>query len=456
MGATEDLCAKVVRDVTYDRLPPGVLSAARGALLDGVGNMLAGSREPLAGVVMRHLLRFAGPPVATVVGHQARLAPTEAAFANGIFCHCLDYELMWYPPTHPTGPVLAAILAVSEIHPVSGRDAITALVAGFEIQGRLSQAIVDTGTRWPNGLHPPGVVGPFGAALSAALLLGLPPAGLQCALGIVGSRLGGLMGNTGTMTKSSHIGHAARMGLEAALLAQDGFTASEQILEGVHGFNDSYFHGELDLAEMVARFADPYRMVTPGLTVKKYPSQYPTHWSIDAALQVHTTAGFTPSAIRSVRVEVGADNEAARTTPPATGLAGKFSIAYTVAIALLDGEVGVEAFRDERLHAPDLQALLARVEIVPMPEVRSMDFAEAWSRVTVTLTDGRELSARVDRPLGIWDNPLPWDGWVRKYLDCATRAVPRQQADRIRDLIEHFDEVADVGRDLVPLLVGAR
>lgn len=452
MGATEELCHKVARDVRYEQLPAPVVAAARGALMDGVGNMLAGSREPLSDVVMRHLLRFPGPPVATVVGRGVRLGPADAAFANGIFCHCMDYELMWYPPTHPTGPVLAAILAVAQIHPVSGRDAVAALVAGFEIQGQLSQAIVDTGTRWPNGLHPPGIVGPFGAALSAAMLLGLPPGQVQSALGIVGSRLGGLMGNTGTMTKSSHTGHSARMGLESALLAQGGFTGSQQILETKHGFNDSYFRGTLDLASVVSRFGDPYRMVTPGLVVKKYPSQYPTHWSIDAALQVRSAPGFTAAAIDRVSVEVGADNEAARPEDPTTGLAGKFSIAYTVAAALLDGRVDIETFRDERLESADLRQMLRRIEVVRRPEVHAMDFAAAWSRVTVTLTDGQELTARVDRPLGIWDNPLPWPVWVRKFEDCAARAIPREQAQRIRTGIEEFDQIADVGHDFVPLL----
>jgi 2-methylcitrate dehydratase PrpD len=452
MGTTEQLCQKISETVRYEALPPAVVDVARGAIMDGTANMLAGSREPLAGVLLNHLSRFSTSSAATIVGHELRTDPFSAAFANGIFCHSMDFELMWYPPTHPTGPTLAAILALSEIRPVSGRQAVAALVGGFEIQGQLNQAIIDSGVTWPNGLHPPGFLGPFGATLTTAILLALTPAQTQIALGMVASRVGSLMGNTGTMTKSSHSGHAARMGLECALMAEVGYTASDNILEGVHGFNETYFDGRLDLDAMVAAFGEPYRMVEPGVIVKKYPSQYPTHWSIDAALEIRSQGDVKPGDIAEVVVEVGADNESARVERPTTGLGGKFSVSYTVAAALLDGAIEIDTFRDERHQARDMQEMLERIRIVRIPDLRAMDFAEAWSRVTVTLVDGSQKTARVDRPLGIWDNPLPWDRWVEKYQACAARAVTEDKASVILDQIEHLESVDDVGTQFVPLL----
>jgi 2-methylcitrate dehydratase PrpD len=453
MSATRQLCQKI-QEISFDTLPADVVHVARGAVMDGIANMLAGSREPLAQILLTHLSRFTGDPAATVVGHDVQADPFQAAFANGIFCHSMDFELMWYPPTHPTGPTLAAILAVSELRSVSGRDALAALVAGFEIQGELNRAIFETGTRWPNGMHPPGLLGPFGAAASAGKLLELDPWQMQHALGIAASRAGGLMANTGTMTKSSHSGHSARVGLESAMLAEVGFTGSDDILEATHGFNEVFFDGRMHLDKVVSSYGQPFRMVDPGVIVKKHPSQYPTHWSIDAALEIRSIVGFAPEDVAHVAVEVGADNESARVERPSTGLAGKFSISYTVAAALLDGVIDIDTFRDERLHSPDMQETLNKVEIIRHESVRAMDFAQAWSRVTVTMTDGTAHTARVDRPLGIWDNPLPWHLWVEKYQRCATRAVSDARAAEILTLIEAFEELSDVGKEFVTLLRG--
>lgn len=452
MEITKRLCQRIKETAPYDTLPADVVDVARGAIMDGTANMLAGSREPLAGVLLKHLSNFTGDSTSTVVGHTLRTDPLNAAFANGIFCHSMDFELMWYPPTHPTGPTLAVVLAISDLRKVSGKEALGALVAGFEIQGQLNRAIFETGTRWPNGLHPPGLVGPFGAAVTSAILLGLNVRQTQNALGIVASRAGGLMANTGTMTKSSHSGHSARMGLESALLAEVGFTGSEAVLETTHGFNEVYFQGALDLEALVESYGRPYRMVDPGVIVKKHPSQYPTHWSIDAALEIRSTHDFKPEDIAYVSVEVGADNESARIERPETGLAGKFSISYTVAAALLDGVIEIDTFRDERLRSTDLQELLKKISIVRNPSIRAMDFSLAWSQVSVTLVDGSEFTARVDRPLGIWDNPLPWELWVEKYERCANRAMSGARTKEILDRIEQFENLDDLGEDFLPLL----
>jgi 2-methylcitrate dehydratase PrpD len=448
---TRDIAAAVT-ELRFEDLPGPVVEAARRAVLDGFANMLAGSTQPIAGPLLAHVAEWSHG-TATIAGHRVTADPFMAAFANGVFCHCLDFEVMWMPPTHPTSPTLPAILALAQTRPpVSGRDLITALVAGFEIQSHLSRCIVETGRQWPHGYHPPGLVGPFGAAAATGRLLGLDVDGMVQAFGIAASRAGSLMANTGTMTKSSHCGHAARMGLESALLATKGYTSAEGIFETRNGFSDAFFDYALDVSSIAPRFGRPFRMIDPGLAMKKYPSQYPTHWSIDAALAVHGQDGFDASHVAAVDVRVGADNESAVTTRPATGLAGKFSITYTVAAALLDGQVDIDTFTDERHAAEDLRDLLPKVGITLDPDIRAMDFSAAWSEVTVTTDDGRTFAARIDRPLGIWDNPLPWDGWVTKYRSCARRAVPETQAEELLARVSDLESVEDVAT-LLPLLL---
>lgn len=443
MGATRDI-ARAVTELRFDDLPADVVEASRRAVLDGLANMLAGSTQPISGPLLAHVEEWSSG-TSVIAGHRKTSDPFTAAFVNGVFCHCLDFEVMWVPPTHPTSPTLPALLALAQARPgMSGRALITALVAGFEIQSHLSRCIVETGRRWPHGYHPPGLVGPFGSAVATGHALGLDRAGMEQAIGIAASRAGSLMGNTGTMTKSSHCGHAARMGLESALLASQGYTSADGILEIRNGFSDAFFDDHLDVTSIAAQFGRPFRMVEPGLAMKKYPSQYPTHWSIDAALDIHGQDDFDPSGITSVVIEVGADNESAVTTRPATGLAGKFSLSYTVAAALLDGRVDIDTFTDERHGSRDLQELIERVTIDLNPDVKAMDFAQAWSRVTVTTADGRTSTARVDRPRGIWDDPLPWDGWVRKYRDCAHRAIDEDRAEELLGHVERLEELEDV------------
>lgn len=452
MSATHEIAAAVT-GLRFEDLPQEVVEAARRAVLDGFANMLAGSTQPLAGPLLAHVSEWS-TGTATIAGHRVTADPFTAAFANGIFCHCLDFEVMWVPPTHPTSPTLPAILALAESRPpISGRDMLTALVAGFELQSHLGRCIVETGRQWPHGYHPPGLVGPFGSAAATGRLLGLDTDGMMQAFGIAASRAGSLMANTGTMTKSSHCGHAARMGLESALLASQGYTSADGIFETRNGFSDAFFDYALDVSSIGPRFGRPFRMVDPGLAMKKYPSQYPTHWSIDAALDIHGQAGFDVSRVAAVDVRVGADNESAVTTRPATGLAGKFSITYTVAAALLDGRVDIDTFTDERRAAGDLQTLLPKVAITLDPDIRAMDFSAAWSEVTATDDDGRTFAARIDRPLGIWDNPLPWDGWVAKYRSCAVRAIPVDRAEELLQQVirlEELDDVSGLLRLLVP------
>lgn len=445
MGITEDLAQRIVA-TSYESLPEKVIQVSREIVLDGVSNMLAGSQEPLGPIMAGYVASLGGSPQASVVGRDFKTHPVLAAFANGTFCHSMDFELMWYPPTHPTGAVLPALLALAEQRGFSGQDVVLALALGFEVQGRLNLTIASSRGQHPAvSIHPPGNVGMLGNAAACAKLLGLDVWKTRMALGIAASRIGGITANTGTMTKSTHSGNAARMGLESALLAELGYTGSEDVLEARHGYNDTFYFNKLDLAQLLHGFGNPYRMVEPGLAVKKYPAQYPTHWSIDAALELKWLHNLEPADIQQVEVEVGADNESAQRMRPKTGLDGKFSIAYTVSAALLDGKVVIDTFRDERRFAPDMEEMLGRIRIKKNPEVRAMDFQMAWARVTVTTKSGQQYAARVDRPLGIWDNPLPWEGRLAKYRDCAQRVLAEQEARQVVSLIEGFEQMKCVG-----------
>ena len=210
MNVTETLSQFIV-DVNYDKLPTSVVEAAKVAILDGVANMLAGSAQELATIIGQYVKESGGTPQSTVIGWGFKANAPSAAFANGVFGHCLDYEIQGFPPTHGTSSCLPAALALGEMRNSPGKTIIAAYVLGWEVQGRLRAASVAASNP---AFHPPGMVGPLGGAAASAKVLGLNTHQTQMALGIAASRTGGLTANTGTMVKSTYPGNAARMGAE--------------------------------------------------------------------------------------------------------------------------------------------------------------------------------------------------------------------------------------------------
>lgn len=439
MTITGELAERIAA-TRFSDLPLQVVAAAKDVCLDSIGVTLAGAVEAraVADRVKAYVRSLGGDPRCSVITGGFQTSPLNAAFANGVMAHVLDYEPMMYPLTHPTSPVLPPLLALAEAEGHSGADVLTALVVGFEIQALLRRAGHGMALY---RLHPPGVVGPFGAAAACARLLELTPQQICWALGIAGSRAGGLTANTGTMTKSTHPANAGRMGLEAALLARLGWTAHEDVLD-TGGFAELYF-GQYDFAPL-RHYGDPWFLHTPGVMIKCFPSQSYTHHAIDAAIELRQRYQPDPEAIE--RVEIESTRRSVVDRPrPRDGLEGKFSIQYVTAVALLDGHVTMDSFTDARRFAPDVEALLPRVRLTPRAEI-SDDILAMHATVTVTMRDGRIYTVRCDRPRGMWGRPLSRADLVAKFQDCAKRALSLDHLAHVRRLVETLDEQPDVSK----------
>jgi aconitate decarboxylase len=451
MGVTESLATHIA-STTYDTLPAEVVQAAKDIVLDGVGVMLAGSQEEPPRIVAEYAREMGGRPVCTVFGLGFKTSPPMAAFVNGVSGHVLDYEPMWHPATHATSPTLPAILALAETRDVSGKDAITALAVAFEVQGRLRLGGFSSERIERAGFHPPGTVGPLGAAAAAAVLLRLDVQHTRWALGLAASRCGTLAANIGSMTKSSHCGNAGRMGLESALLAAKGFTANEDVIEAPAGWAHAFHREGFDWSAAEA-FGRPWRMVDPGLAIKKHPSQYGTHRGIDAALDLSHKHALDPADIARVVIHGPVMSYIDRPFPK-TGLEGKFSYQYTVSAALLDGHIGIDTFRDARRFAPEMEAMLGKVEM-QMDAAIPSNFEEMWVEVTAYTRDGRELAARCDRPRGIWGNPLTRDERLAKFRATAGVLLPPAGVEQAEGLITRLETLPTLS-GLIAALDGRR
>jgi aconitate decarboxylase len=380
-----------------------------------------------------------GAPQSSVVAGGFKTSMTGAAFANGTMAHALDFDNTWYPMNHPTSPTLPAILAVAEHHGHSGSEVVTALVAAFEVQARLRMA--STGLHTGRGFHKPGTTGLMGAVAAGVKLFDLDERQALMAFGAAGSRAGSLSVNTGTMTKSSHSGHAARMGLECALLASMGWTASADVF-GPGGYFDTFLGTEQAPHLLVEGFADPLRIVDPGVGFKKHPSNYFTHRPIDAALAVRARPEFDLDRLESVTVRFPAFAYVDRPRPE-TGLDGKFSVQFTTALALLDGRVTIDSFTNERRFAADVEKLLTKIDLEVDPDIPT-DFLDMHAVVTARLSDGTELTERVDRLSGMPGVPLTPAQRMDKFYLCAERVLDEGPAQELAGLLERIDELGDV------------
>jgi len=438
-----------IYSIDFDTLPAEAVEVAQHVTLDGLAVMLAGATEPLGvgRLSIAYVKEMGGAPQASVIAGGFKTSLTNAAYANGTMAHALDFDNTWYPLNHPTSPTLPAILAIAEHRALPGRKVIEAIAVAFEVQGRLRLAA--TGLETGSGFHKPGMTGTFGAVAGAGRLLDLTRAQMLMAFGLAGSRAGSISINTGTMTKSSHSGHAARMGVECAVLAKMGWTASRDLF-GRGGFFDTFFGGRGEPQLLVEGFAQPLRMVDPGVGFKKHPSNYFTHRPIDAALALRAERNLDPALIESVEVVFPQFDYVNRPFPE-TGLEGKFSVQYATAVALLDGEVTVDSFTNERRFAPDVEQLLKRTQI-EFDDTIPNDFDRMHVIVTVTLKNGERHSKRVDKLSGWIGQPLTREQRLKKFYSCARRVLDAQAADRVVELVdrlgelEHVTEIMDIVR----------
>src|SRR5258708_17978350 len=226
MSVTSRLCDKITAIEAND-IGADAIARARQLVLDGIAVAVAGARVETAPRIIADYLRKQGSKQeSSALGFGFRLSPVPAALLNATSMHVLDFEPMWKPATHALSPALAPVLALAESTGADGSEILAAVVKGIEIQGWIRRACGHVESR-DFKFHPPGMVGPIGAAVAASHLLKLDATTLANAIGIATSRCGSLTSNTGTMTKSTHCGYAASLGLESALLAAQGFAGDD-------------------------------------------------------------------------------------------------------------------------------------------------------------------------------------------------------------------------------------
>ena len=377
-----------------------------------------------------------------VFGDSKRVSALDAALVNGVASHALDFDDCNNTiGGHPSAPILPALFALGEVLDCTGRDFIAAYVTGFETETRIGRGVHFH--HYEKGWHPTATLGVFGAAAACCHLLGLDRAKTAQALAIAASLASGIKANFGTMTKPLHVGHTARNGLFAALLARDGFTANPAALEHKQGFLMVFNGaGTFDAEAILRDWGQPYDIVRPGLGVKQHPCCGSTHPAIDALLLLRAAHDIAPERVARIDSWTHPRRLAHTDRPdPQSGLDAQFSVQYCLARALLHGRIMLEHFEGEAFRDPAAQALMRRVHAAPHPETGSASEEHLGAEVRITFDDGKTIAQRVGAALGRGpDNPLPEDALAAKFADCAARALPPAQVEELQRLLLQLDE----------------
>ncbi|HEX9264578.1 MAG TPA: MmgE/PrpD family protein [Candidatus Binatia bacterium] len=447
MGLTQEV-ASFVAQTRFRNIPADVVQLARGFILDGLGVALAGSTDECARIVQAHIRRMSGKGESSILGTSLAAPAPQAALANGVAGHAMDYddtqlstskEAVYGLLTHPTTPVLAALLAVSESGKISGEDFVLAYILGVEVECRIADAIHPR--HYQSGFHSTATMGGLGAAMTAGKILRLKEEQLIRTLGIAASMAGGLRENFGTMTKPLHAGRAAENGVTAALLARDGFSAAANILEARRGFFNA-MAGGYDERKISGRLGSPYFMKEPGISIKPYPSGSLSHPAQDLILDLVKEHDLHAEDIDHIDVGTNSNVPNALIYPmPKTALEGKFSIPFCMAIAVLERRAGIAQFQDRKVRDKRVVELMKRVTLYVDDELEALGYDQVRSRIRITLKNGRVIEGCYDVARGHPEKPMSWTDLGDKFRDCASQILMDKSAEDVMGLVARIEEL---------------
>jgi 2-methylcitrate dehydratase PrpD len=431
----------------FQHLPEAAVHWAKVGILDTVGCILAGAHEPCALIIGRQATIGTTGGQCLVFGHDRRVGPLEAALINGTAAHALDYDdCSDTLGGHLSAPVVPALFALAETRPTSGRDFITAYVAGWEAETRIARGV--NFHHYEKGWHPTATLGVFGAAAACARLLGLDAGQTARALALAATFSSGIKANFGTMTKPLHVGHAARNGLLSALLAADDFTAREDALEHPQGFLELFNGaGRYETARILEGWGDPWDIVDPGLAIKQYPCCGSTHPAIDAMLMLVREHDLKPGQVTRIAAQTHKRRLAHTNRPdPRGALDAKFSVQYCLVRALVSGRIGIEHFEGDSFREPEIRALLPHVTATAQAAVDIDPSSHFGADLQVTLADGRVLTQSVPRPLGRGPEvPLPEALLHIKFRNCAERALSPTATEALLGQLRGVENANELG-----------
>lgn len=442
--AAEGFTAQVAIEVAafrYVDLPPHAVTRAKHVLLDWLGVVIAGSVEPAGRIAQAVAADSGSRPVATIFGTHERSAPREAALANAIAAHALDFDdsSLW-ADGHPSAAIVSAAVALGEMLDSTTGQVVEAILAGLQGQARI--ALAAGPSAYENGFHGTGVYGTFGAAGACARLLGLDVHGVERALTLAATQAAGVRRVFGSMGKHLNAAKAATNGLLAAQLASKGFTAPADGIEGRQGF--AWTHSTtFDPSRPQKIMGD--QLAIESILFKRHASCHGTHSAIDGIAALRARSSFAEGEISDVKLFVSEKVvDICCISEPVTGLEGKFSQRHAASVALAGLSTGPEGFSDESVHDPRLLALRQKIAVVPEAD-RAMT---APTKVSITLLSGDVLETEVDvfEPTPDTGLSAEWRALQDKFMALSSPVIGASAARALVERIDHLDPTSKIGQ----------
>ena len=422
--------------LSFDDIPASVIDRALIHILDGLGIAVASTTYPFSGPTMSAVAALSGGGQGTIIGSAKGAAPRDAAMANGVLIHGLDYDDTHLQAiVHATVAVLPAVLAVAEERGSSGTEALTAFCIGMESAVRMGAAV--KGGFHHTGFHATGVLAHFSSALAAGRLAGASAADHVNALGIAASTASGIQVflEEGAWTKRLHPGWAAAGGMTAAALAQAGFRGPTRAFEGKFGLIETHLHGwakNVDTTFLTDGLGTEWMMEDTAL--KPYPVCHFIHGAADAALELRDEVQGAD--IEAVEIQLPQDTlkivaepiEAKRNAR--NEYEAKFSAPFVVASVLLKGRFGLADLSDEALADPATRVLAEKCNCTADPDSLYPEYFSGGVRLR--LADGRTLSRHVPINSGAGARRMTLDETTEKFLQNTGLAIHEERALAIR------------------------
>jgi 2-methylcitrate dehydratase PrpD len=428
-------------------LNQGAIQLAQLSILDTFGCMVVGAPDPGSRSIRKSVATSA-ELTGSLVGFSSRSMPTDAALVNGSSGHAFDYDDYddLITSSHPSTVLLPAAFAVVQDRHLNGEDLVRAYVSGWEAMQAFGLLLGPNHYR--QGFHSTGTLGALGAAVAAGTAMQLDAEQMTTSIAIAISMMAGLRVNFGTNVKPLHAGRAASSGVLAALLAEDGFTASDQAVEGPSGFLSVYGSDEsIRSADFQEWLAGKVTIETHRPSIKLFPSCGCTHSSIDGLLRLKESLDIEADSVKAVEIQGPSIFQAVLLHhSPHTGLEAKFSMEGCAGLALVDGRVGLAQFSDDSVERPEVQRLIDRTTLTINDRLDTRHrFEEGGLGAIVTIvTDSGRHELEVLEAPGSPPRPLDIDSVRDKFRSCVNGLLDDSASETVISIVGALTEHPEI------------
>ncbi len=434
--------ANFLTRLRFSDLPDDVVHAAKRALLDTLGAGILGAATEEGRRAAAAVSDLDQSDRITIWGTAARAGPATAALVNGTAAHARELD-DFGGCGHPGAVVVPAAMAAAEaIGGVNGSDLLTAIVAGYEVSARVTDALGGYAAHNAQGWHSTGTCGTFGAAVAAAKLLSLDSERMAWAIGLAGTFTGGIWAFLvdGAMSKRLHPGKAAESGVTAAYLAQRAFTGPTHIFEAAWGgFLSTYAPKDSDDTALTSDLGEEFRILRSGF--KPYASCRGVHSSLDALFKLREAHGFAAVDVERIVVTSHPSKmQMVGNSNVTTMLDAQMSLPYGLAVALLSSDASLAQYTPERMRSPEVHAAVRSVQIVTDPHISP----DEEPTVEVHLRDGRYYRDQVSIALGAPENPLSDEALTEKVRHLVALVFPTAQTEALIETVWEAEKLVTI------------